>query len=77
MTFRLWDFLSPAKCYSVSGVEPAQQKPLFEAPDGYGGRLFMSYDTEVPSADTILQAQLPVREGRGPVPPSNNFKVWH
>lgn len=58
----------------MSGVEPTQQKPIYESPEQYGGRLFVGYDTEVPSTDAILQSQLPVREGRGPIPPSNNFK---
>lgn len=72
---RFWDFLTPSKCYVISGLEPTQQKPTFDAPLRYNGKLFISYDTEVPSTDTVLQAQLPVREGRGPLQPLNSFKV--
>lgn len=72
---RFWDFISPMKSYSISGLELSQQKPIFEAPESYQGRLVVSYDSDVPHNDNILPAQLPVREGRGPLPPSNSFKV--
>jgi hypothetical protein len=90
---RYWDFSAPAKCFAVCGLQPAQPKPTFETPTptsttieksadgtstvGFYGKLFLSYDSAVPSQDTILQAHLPLREGRGPIPPSNGCKVSH
>eukprot|EP01035_Chromulina_nebulosa_P016924 gene16924-22415_t len=71
---RFWDFITPTKCYTVSGLEPSQQKPTYDAPESFQGKLFVSYDTDLPSTDAIVQAQLPMREGRGPMPPANNFK---
>lgn len=29
---RFWDFSSPMRCYTVSGLEAAQPKALFDAP---------------------------------------------
>jgi phosphoinositide-3-kinase regulatory subunit 4 len=87
---RYWDFSSPAKCYTVSGLQPAQPKGIFDCSTGVaaGGnadlpyansplnnKLFVCYVAETPSADKILQAHLPVREGRGVTLPSANFKV--
>ncbi len=77
---RYWDFTSPHKCFVISGLSPAQPKPTFDTPtsDGPYGRLFVSYDSGVPSPHTILQAQLPLREGRGPQLPSPGFNVrWN
>ena len=34
----------------------------------------MCYDTATPSVDTIVQAHLPLVEGRGPTQPLNNYK---
>jgi WD40 repeat protein len=28
---RYWDFSSPGKCFTMSGLAPAQPKPLYEA----------------------------------------------
>ena len=78
---RYWDFSSPSKCFTVSGLIPAQPKPLLSTPsssggtDGLYGKLFLSHDSALPSADAILQAQLPQREGRGAQLPSQGYKV--
>lgn len=39
------------------------------------GKLFICYVPATPSVDKILQAHLPIREGRGIGLPSNNCKV--
>ena len=39
------------------------------------GKLFVCYVAATPSADKILQAHLPIREGRGIGLPSTNSKV--
>jgi phosphoinositide-3-kinase regulatory subunit 4 len=77
-SIRFWDFSSPTRCFTVSGLEPAQPKAIFDAPklaDGSSGKLFVCYVAATPSADKILQMHLPVREGRGIVLPSVNAKV--
>jgi phosphoinositide-3-kinase regulatory subunit 4 len=73
---RYWDFSTPQKCFAVSGLQPAQPKPTFETPsvDGLYGKLFLSYDSAIPSQDSILQAHLPLREGRGPLQPTSGFR---
>lgn len=81
-TIRYWDFSSATRCFTVSGLEAGQPKGLFATPnvgaDGSGAaggkRLFVCYVASTPSADTILQAHLPIREGRGIALPSANFK---
>eukprot|EP01041_Mallomonas_annulata_P005779 gene5779-11677_t len=76
---RYWDFHSPVKCFTVSGLDAGQPRPSFEAPvcgdkDDFQGRLLVCYDADVPNADVILQTHRPLREGRGPVPPTGGFK---
>lgn len=74
---RYWDFSSPYKCFTVCGLLPSQPRPTYETPqvDDLWGKLYLSYDAAVPSPETTAQSQLPVREGRGPLQPSTNFKV--
>jgi hypothetical protein len=103
-SIRFWDFTSPSKCYTVSGLDAAQPKAIFDMPklsqvqqSSTGlfsspgwllfflavffhivcllGKLFMCYVAAVPSADKILQAHLPIREGRGICSPNTNAKV--
>jgi len=64
---RFWDFSSPSKCFTVTGLEAAQPKPIFDAPKipSGSGNLFMCYVPETPSTDRLLQAHLPIKEGRG------------
>jgi hypothetical protein len=88
---RYWDLSSASKCFTVCGLQPAQPKGIFDCTNRIIGqsttgsetvntplnssKLFVCYVAETPSADKILQAHLPVREGRGVTLPSNNFKV--
>jgi phosphoinositide-3-kinase, regulatory subunit 4 len=74
---RFWDLAAPSKCFTISGLEPAQPKPVYETPPSPGlrGKLFLCYDSAVPSVQATLQSQLPVREYRGLVPPVAGFKV--
>ena len=77
-SIRFWDFAAPSRCYTISGLEAAQPKVIFDAPklnDGSSGKLFVCYVAATPSADKILQMHLPAREGRGIVLPSPNAKV--
>jgi len=75
-TIRYWDFKSPAKCFVVSGLEAGQPKATFEAPvgDGLAGRLFVCYDSAMPSIDVTLPAHLPLRSDRGPLAPNPGFR---
>ena len=61
----------------MSGLEPAQPKPTYDVSldPAAQGRVFLAYDTEVPSSSAILTAHIPTRDSRGPMPPTNNFKV--
>ena len=74
---RFWDFSSPYRCFTVSGLELGQPKSAFESPsaDHLHGKLFISYDTALPSSSTLVQAHMPYWENRGPVNPTNKYKV--
>lgn len=77
-SIRFWDFNSSSRCYTISGLESAQPKSIFDSPklnDGTVGKLFVCYVPSSPSIEKILQSQLPAREGRGVVMPSVNSKV--
>ena len=73
---RYWDFSAPVKCFTISGLESAQPKPTYESPilDNSTGKLFVCYDSHIPSQDTILQAHVPLCENRGPLGVLNNYK---
>lgn len=71
---RFWDFISPLKCYSIASPD-SLQKPSFDAPEIYDGKLFVSYDMNCPSSKAILQSQIPTKEGLGLTLPPQNFKV--
>jgi WD40 repeat protein len=74
---RFWDFRSPDACYTVAGTESAQPRSIFVArkvEDHPVGKLFVCYSSATPSADKILQSQLPLRENRGLIAPSTNFR---
>lgn len=79
---RCWDFASPSKCYTVSGLLPGQPpphyiSPLFNRPKApyvshqntSTGKLFLCQDFLLPPIEAILPSRLPVREQRGPVTP--------
>jgi phosphoinositide-3-kinase regulatory subunit 4 len=73
---RFWDFMAPNRCLTVSGLNQTQPKGCYETPSmgGFHGKLFMCLDSNVPSADTVLKAQMPLREGRGPLPVVSTYK---
>ena len=73
---RFWDFVSPSKCFTVSGLDAAQPKPTYDIPaDTFNSKMFLCYDTEVPSPNAILNAHIPIRDCRGPVSATNKFKA--
>ena len=74
---RFWDFSSSSKCFTVAGLEPGQPKSTYEQPlvSGASGQLFVCYDAALPSPEMALETHQPVRENRGPVQPSNAFRV--
>lgn len=76
-SIRYWDFTTPTRCFTVSGLEAAQPKPVYETPPNPSlrGKLFLCYDSAVPSVKATLQSQLPLRELRGTLPPVANYKV--
>jgi WD40 repeat protein len=76
-SIRYWDFTTPSRCFTVSGLEAAQPKPVYETPPSPAlrGKLFICYDSAVPSVKATLQSQLPLREYRGTLPPVANYKV--
>ena len=74
---RFWDFSSPSRCFTVSGLELGQPKSAYESPnvENLHGRLYVSYDTALPSTSTLVQAHMPYWENRGPINPINKYKV--
>lgn len=73
---RFWDFSSPSRCFTVSGLELGQPKSAYESPnvENLHGRLYVSYDTALPSTSTLVQAHMPYWENRGPINPINKYK---
>lgn len=69
---RYWDLASPNRCFTVSGLDAAQPKPVYETPSppNLKGKLFVCYDSDIPSSQATLQSQIPIREHRGPVVPT-------
>ncbi len=74
---RYWDLSSPSKCFTISGVDAAQPKSIYETPQSLSlrGKLYMCYDSDVPSPQATLQSQIPIREHRGPYIPTMRYKV--
>ena len=74
---RYWDFNTPSRCFTVSGLNAAQPKPVYESPQAahMKGKLFMCYDSMVPTPEATLQAQLPTREYRGVTAPLASSQV--
>ena len=74
---RFWDFTNYSNCFTVSGLDSAQPTHQYAAPDlpNFRKRLFICYDTAVPTSDQTLLAHLPTRENRGLVSPPVGFKV--
>lgn len=72
---RYWDFLSPGRCFTVSGPPPGAPRPTYENPrvavaGGSGaadGRFFVCRDMDIP--DPPSPADIPLIQQRGPVSP--------
>ena len=74
---RFWDFSSPSRCFTISGLELGQPKSSYESPniENLSNKLHVSYDTALPSSSTLVQAHMPYWENRGPINPINKYKV--
>ena len=74
---RYWDFNTPSRCFTVSGLHAAQPKPVYESPSSahMKGKLFVCYDSKVPTPEATLQAQIPLREYRGVTSPLVSSQV--
>ena len=74
---KFWDFSSPYRCFTISGLELGQPKSAFESPniDALHNKLYVSYDTALPSSSTLVQGHMPYWENRGPINPINKYKV--
>lgn len=74
---RFWDFSNHSNCFTVSGLDSAQPRHQYATPDvaPFRKKLFLCFDTAVPTSEQTLQAHLPTRENRGLVNPPVGFKV--
>jgi hypothetical protein len=69
--------MTPTKCFTVSGLTPGQPRPAYDCVRSIDGdslpenSLFVCYDAEVPNPENVVPSQLPIREQRGLVMPSN------
>ena len=74
---RFWDFSNSANCFTVSGLDSAQPRHQYATPDlpEFRRKLFLCFDTAVPTAEQTLQTHVPSRENRGLVTPPVGFKV--
>ena len=72
---RYWDFLSPSRCFTVSGPHPGMPRPTYEAPRMGSGatatdtRFFVCRDHDAPIPEAQDPEDTPHLMQRGPVPP--------
>ena len=71
---RYWDFLSPSRCFTVSGPPPGAPRPTYESPrvapganSAADGRFFVCRDFAIP--DPPAPGDVPIIAQRGPIPP--------
>ena len=62
---RFWDFLSPSKCYTVSGLVPGQPPPHYLSPSSSSssssssGKLFLCRDSPLPPLEVYQESVHP------------------
>jgi len=70
---RYWDINSPTKCFTVSGLDPALPKPVYET-RGLTQNLFLCCDSTDLSESAGIQSKLTYRDFMGTVPPVATYK---
>jgi len=75
---RYWDFLSPSRCFTVSGPDPGMPRPMYESPrvaragaasQAADSRLFVCRDNAAPPPEAASPTDVPLLDQRGPVAP--------
>eukprot|EP00978_Attheya_sp_CCMP212_P023479 scaffold71994_cov51-Attheya_sp.AAC.1 len=71
---RYWDFRSPSKCYSISGMSSGDPKPSFEnvADVGTGSRLLLCRQMPSPKVGEVESSRVPRKLLRGPIRSENH-----
>lgn len=69
---RFWDYMSSARCFTLSGDPPNHPQSSYDSPsvDGAFGKLFVCHEFSTTPQDLCLSSQLPLREERGLTAPS-------
>eukprot|EP00978_Attheya_sp_CCMP212_P039901 scaffold212116_cov35-Attheya_sp.AAC.1 len=69
-----WDFLSPSKCYSISGMSNRDPKPSFEnvADVGMGSHLLLCHQMHNPKVGEVESSRVPRKLRRGPICSENH-----
>jgi phosphoinositide-3-kinase regulatory subunit 4 len=70
---RYWDFSSPSKCYTISGLAQGQPRPIYQRVDvgSLDQQLFLCQQMPVPSVDDVESIRYPWKFQRGFVRPEN------
>ena len=65
---RFWDVTAPSKCYTLSGLDPGQQKPTYKSLSVDPGgsitvrKVFACLEADPPRAEVLFQVHRPLRE---------------
>lgn len=72
---RYWDFSSPSKCYTISGLAHGQPRPIYQRVDvgTADQQLFLCQQMPVPSAGGVETVRFPSKQ-RGLVRPENTHQ---
>ena len=70
---RFWDFSSPSKCFTISGLAATEPRPVYERAGG-NGSIFLCRTMPEPKIKEMNGAQITKRMQNGPLRPDNRHQ---
>uniref|UniRef100_A0A7S3VB41 non-specific serine/threonine protein kinase n=1 Tax=Chaetoceros debilis TaxID=122233 RepID=A0A7S3VB41_9STRA len=68
---RYWDFLSPSKCFTISGLRHFQPRPVYESIDRSSGKIILCRQNPTQKPDEVASASLSKLNHQGIIRPEN------
>lgn len=68
---RYWDFSSPSKCFTISGLRHFQPRPVYESIDRSSGKIILCRQNPTQKPDEVASASLPKLNHKGITRPEN------